>query len=885
MKNILRQCQNKKNIFLFFYFLGKKKHLLYIETMQLRTRIFLLVVLVFVIPATLLLIGRDIYFHKAVDRVQASLEKEIERLDTIRRDNLIRYLDASTRDVEEKLSEFLQEVDSRTWLKERFIPSDFNLETKNWGSSAILLMSNQWIDFAQVVTDGELTAQISLKPPYLDEMYRIVVDEDISIIVRKNALGEIEAFVGVPFWENDILQKYQGDKDFNVGDLDRDNWLLYTVDQLDNLKKSDLLLNKKISLPKAPFAPIIQIASRKLFEYLVQSTIDMTFYTKDKLDQHPDLKRILRSKQKTRNWIEKRIPLKDIKKEKKVFCFKDRCPKELSELENYYSLDMGLPNGRFALNKLVWEYATLMASGTWEYSPFYAFAPKGVASYYAVGNAKNIAYPGVGFMVQETFGQKPIPVTKPCSLQGIQKIPARKIKEWEGPQSHLYKTCIEKKSDIYIDKESYEVFLLKTMQFIREPDKGGSHHESLFTIGVRINPILEQLAMISPNKFLFLTKSGEILYYDSQGKVEVLPPTHELDPINLVHEKTGAVKTLEGKEAIFFHIASIADDSGYVFVIEVQDSALDLVKRLDASAEKFLHRVTLSGIIIFIITACGILTLILLVLRPVIMPLRTLARAAKDVGEKKYNNLDVSEKTQNRSDEIGTLCRAFSQMIEAMKQGEKVRGILNKVVSKEIADKIIKDQIPLGGEIREATVLFSDIRNFTSISEKKEPPEVLEMLNDCLTVLSRVIDEHEGIIDKYIGDEIMALFGAPIAREDSAVQAIYCAISMMDVLKEWNRIRSARNLETLQIGIGIHTGQMIAGNIGAENHLSYTVLGHNVNLASRLSGYAKEMEILITDQTLHSKDVENRFQTESLGPITLRGVSEPVTLHRVLGKK
>ena len=154
-----------------------------------------------------------------------------------------------------------------------------------------------------------------------------------------------------------------------------------------------------------------------------------------------------------------------------------------------------------------------------------------------------------------------------------------------------------------------------------------------------------------------------------------------------------------------------------------------------------------------------------------------------------------------------------------------------------------------------------------------------------MTRISQLVDEHHGVIDKFVGDEVMALYGAPVEREDSAYQAVASAIGMIDSLRAWNQERTQQNLTPIEMGIGIHTGPVLAGNMGAENRLNYTVLGANVNLSSRLCSTAKPMEILISEITYEHPLIKEKINVEAMDAIELKGFTELVKIYRVIGFK
>lgn len=195
------------------------------------------------------------------------------------------------------------------------------------------------------------------------------------------------------------------------------------------------------------------------------------------------------------------------------------------------------------------------------------------------------------------------------------------------------------------------------------------------------------------------------------------------------------------------------------------------------------------------------------------------------------------------ADELGTLADSFNDMAESLLEKEFMRDTFGKVVDPEVRDYLLKENLlqggALGGETREVTVLFCDIRSFTAMSEKMEAAEVVSLLNRYFTVLGQCIASHHGIINKYIGDAIMAIFGAPVQSKNSAADGFNAALDMRRALVSLNREFLEQGLPEIRFGIGIHTGPVFAGTIGAENRMEYTVIGDTVNTASRLESLCK----------------------------------------------
>jgi class 3 adenylate cyclase len=231
-------------------------------------------------------------------------------------------------------------------------------------------------------------------------------------------------------------------------------------------------------------------------------------------------------------------------------------------------------------------------------------------------------------------------------------------------------------------------------------------------------------------------------------------------------------------------------------------------------------------------------------------------------------------------DEMGTLARAFNDMTRGLALKEQYRGVLDKVVSRDIAEELLKGEVKLGGENREVTVLFADITGFTTITDGMSPPDVIKLLNECMERLTDVVELEGGVVDKYVGDQVMALFGAPVTRGSDALRAVRAAVGMQRAMAELNEERARRGELPLEISIGINTGQAMAGNMGSPSRLNYTVLGDTVNLASRVEHHAPSAGVLITCHTY--THVAQHVRVADAGVVELRGFAQPVQLYQVL---
>ena len=225
--------------------------------------------------------------------------------------------------------------------------------------------------------------------------------------------------------------------------------------------------------------------------------------------------------------------------------------------------------------------------------------------------------------------------------------------------------------------------------------------------------------------------------------------------------------------------------------------------------------------------------------------------------------------------EMNTLAESFNDMAAGLALKERYHSVLQQVTDPQVAEGLISGEVKLGGELRDVTVMFCDIRGYTALSVGRNPEEIIELLNHHMGAMTRVVQAHRGVINQFAGDAIMALFGAPKSYGDDAQRAVRCALAM---LEERDRI-NVEVAEPIRVGIGLASGVMVAGCIGAENRNDYTVVGERVNLAARLCSTAKAGEVLVDDATRDRMGPS--FPSEPMTPLTLKGFAEAMPAFRV----
>jgi len=225
---------------------------------------------------------------------------------------------------------------------------------------------------------------------------------------------------------------------------------------------------------------------------------------------------------------------------------------------------------------------------------------------------------------------------------------------------------------------------------------------------------------------------------------------------------------------------------------------------------------------------------------------------------------------------------AWKYVVEG-REKRQVKKLFSRYVSKDVYDQLVADPslAALGGARRSMTVLFSDVRGFTAMSEKGTPEAVVGQLNEYFSRMVQVVFDHHGTVDKFVGDMVMALFGAPLDDDDHAEHAVQAALAMAGALNELNAGWQAQGRPTLDIGIGINTGDMVAGNIGSDTIMSYTVIGDAVNLGARLESLNKDYgtRIIISEAT--RSRLKGRYDIHPLGDVVVKGKSKPVAIFEV----
>jgi len=296
------------------------------------------------------------------------------------------------------------------------------------------------------------------------------------------------------------------------------------------------------------------------------------------------------------------------------------------------------------------------------------------------------------------------------------------------------------------------------------------------------------------------------------------------------------------------------------------------------SKQKMVQSLENSRFVIIFATLIMSLIAILLAFvmsRHLSLPIHNLVDASKAIGAGDFKY----RLNERRNDEIGELASAFNQMAHGLLQKSQVEDVFSRYVSSNVAKKVLQnlDDVELGGQHVNASVLFADIVGFTSISEKLPPQEITNILNEYFSFISNIAQLHDGHIDKFMGDCAMIVFGVPDHSETHSINAINCAIMIQQLVELLNEQRLKQNKIPIHFKIGINSGAMIAGNLGSSDRMEYTVIGDPVNIASRLANIAQSNQIIILEELYKQADISKKILAHPHKIIRVRGKEEPVS--------
>lgn len=780
------------------------------------------------------------------------MRAKILSLSEKRQTDLQDFLASAIAEGEEKIDAILINLSSYTLQALRFGPTSANRQNGTWEEAADLLLEYKWLDFLQNTNEGKLTAALIPQQKVMAQVYRIPINDELCWIYSGDLKAHPKPYLGVriPYALTVHVQSSDAEIPEKVSGTIPEPYLLFEIEEMNQPQDIHLPIFEKGSgqdLSPIPvkwtdgyeieIAPIIA-AFQRAREMLAQGKIKPPEYSEstilEKMDGMDAAHRESLSP----------IPLTTLLSSTSEQLMQQR----LEHIAMTYTQI-----------SMIWALVALDNTGIFGRN-FFQFPAPAAITLFSLNNAV-----GVGIDAHDILSSNSIFDDRSYFQNNPPDNPASNIAS----------------SIAVIDvPSSKHVYLGNTAKFVVKTSSG--EQTGYLTLGVNADDLMQKLVLAVHQSAVLVHDGKPLALYGENGKRIAWDAEDWLPLEQMLTEKSGIVPWKD-ENYFFMHLKPFSKVDLHFFLLNPESAEFALLRDLQDGTKQTIDSVLLD---IHIAGFAALLVAIILlhnISRRITKPIIQLASATKEVAEGRLDQIQLSLPPLKHNDEIAVLCHSFEEMVKGLKEKEKVKAVLNKVVSNEIAQEILKGNVHLGGEEKKVTVLFADIRDFTKMTQNMDPRNVIEMLNDCMTKVSAVIDKNGGVIDKFVGDEAMALFGAPISKEDAALKAVLSAIEIVDVLKSWNRERADKGLPPIEMGIGIHTGPMLAGNMGAENRLNYTVIGSNVNLSSRLCGAAKRMEILITKDTLDEPFVKDRINCEALQPMSFKGFDKPVEIFRITG--
>jgi adenylate cyclase len=356
-----------------------------------------------------------------------------------------------------------------------------------------------------------------------------------------------------------------------------------------------------------------------------------------------------------------------------------------------------------------------------------------------------------------------------------------------------------------------------------------------------------------------------------------------LIPFFFPHGQLGEVKgvarySISRRIRLFYRLGSLVPMAILVVTLVTLQWQLD---SLSISAKEYGSGILVFCLVLFFVFFVTLSVLNKLIGRSIVGPVKNILNAVTKVKE---GDLQTMVKVVS-NDEIGVLGDATNEMIRGLRERELLKDTFGKYITPEIRDEILSGRIPLDGELKNVTVLFSDLRDFTPLVASAHPKEVVKIINGYFEEMAKAIHGHGGLVLQFIGDEIEAVFGAPLELEHHPVAAARAALEMCERLGRYNSRLLEQGWAPLRHGIGLHTGEVLAANIGSSERLSYALVGDTVNLASRLQGMSKELgrDIILSATTRNA--LGDEFRYESLKTVQIKGWAGPIKVFALAGMK
>lgn len=826
--------------------------------MKIKAKIFTAVSLLFIAGYSIFLLFEEVVVSDRLQEAETKIEEEISSQNKQRRETLTKYLRLILGDSQGQTNLLLLKINDYKWIKEGFLPTTENYQKGTWFQAASLLLLNQWLDLIQNTNEDKVTSLISLSPPYLSGFYQIHTTEDLTIFAKYNANGGLVGpYIGIPYWLNDQLSYSSYGIEGLTAPEGFQYWLVFEPKELLGIDEKTLAVKPFNDLIE-PLQIGVWIQSKEVYQAVIETLISSIKATKKALldPKNESLKTQLLND--SQNWLlgkvrelpEQSLGFEATYQKFEAFNSLNVSPDEIAQIK------MEEMSRRLDLERFIWEASLSFISGIFGDNMWDSSAPDGMVR--SMRSSKS----GLGFLLEDVMLDKKFELFDPQNIS-------------QGLDGNIQK--LDSGLGILYHEGDNRVYFGNQLRMEVPSNDGSPSRVGYLSLGVDAGKIVQMIALATQETTILVAQSKVLKSYNPNGEIDQDISLTEQNFKDMKHYNEGLVIDQLGREYFFVKVQPYDNIDLEFFVFKLHTNELKLLDQLAIDMQYLISSLTIELIIFAVLLIGAILVLLGSILKGILRPISKLAEATIPLGEGDLN-VHLPPLHTNQNDEVGTLYHNFELMIKKMIESEKAKSVLHKVMDPEIANELIQDENALSGKEMAATIMFVDFRSFTHLTEKMRAKEVIELLNDYMSMISSIIEEHVGVIDKYIGDAVMAMWGIKKEEKESPIKALEAAIAIQKAMCIKNEERLKEGKVILQAGIGLHQSNVFVGLMGGVNHQNFTVIGSAVNIAARVTDIARGKEIIVTSQVFDA--AIGAFNFSSLGEKTLEGISMPYHLHR-----
>lgn len=442
-------------------------------------------------------------------------------------------------------------------------------------------------------------------------------------------------------------------------------------------------------------------------------------------------------------------------------------------------------------------------------------------------------------------------------------------------------------SDPYFDTGGGNILMVTYAVPLFRPGAGnGADFMGVVTADISLKWLTELVATIHAGNLGFgfiISDTGIFVSHPNEDRIMQESIFSIADKLN--HKELRAIgrRMVRNQEGFLPIGLQLAGEEAFIAYAKIPSTGWSLGVVL-VKSELFaqLDRLHQKTIVLAVIGMIALLVMSFFLARSMARPLISMAGVTDQIAK---GDLSVDLSHINRTDEVGQLAISLGEMVEGLKQKEFIRDTFGRYLTKEVVANLLEseDGLKLGGEAREITLMMSDLRGFTALTAHMPPEAVISFLNRYLGRMVDILMAHRGVIDEIIGDGILAFFGAPEPMEDNALRAVACALEMQAAMAEINKMNEMDGLAHLEMGVAVHTGTVVVGNIGSEKRSKYGVVGSDVNFTGRMESYTVGGQVLISEAT-HEK-VTPHVMVKKILNLQMKGIPGKVNLYDIQGMK